>query len=259
MALHRTAVAAGAAAALIVLAGCDTLSFRRLDFDTTEAVKITRITVRPGGSGDVTVRASGSADQVRIKRVLRYQGAQPTVRYDISGDELVLPTRCGPRCTVSYEVLAPEGVAVTGETASGNIELYRVGPVEFTLQSGDVRVVGASGPVRATTTSGNIQVSDVAGAVRLRATSGDIEARRVAAGVDVEARSGNVTVELDKPASARLHATSGDVALTAPTGRYRIRAAATSGDSQVTIPSDPTAPLLLDVTTASGNVTVTPR
>ena len=50
MALHRTAVAArtgvaaGAAAALILLAGCDTLSFRRLDFDNTEA-----------GSGDVTV------------------------------------------------------------------------------------------------------------------------------------------------------------------------------------------------------------
>ena len=37
-------VAAGAAAALILLAGCDTLSFRRLDFDNTEA-----------GSGDVTV------------------------------------------------------------------------------------------------------------------------------------------------------------------------------------------------------------
>ncbi|MET8911909.1 DUF4097 family beta strand repeat-containing protein [Micromonospora sp. NPDC004551] len=259
MALHRTAVAATAAATLIVLAGCDTLSFRRLDYDQTESVKITRITVPAGGAGDVTIRATGRADQVRIKRIVRYQGGEPNSRYEIKGDELTLPSDCGPRCTVSWEVTAPEGVTVRGETGSGNVTLHRVGPVDFTLHSGDISVTEARGEVRATTTSGNIDVVDATGPVRLRATSGDISARRLAAGVDAEATSGNLVVELDQPAAARLHATSGDVDLTVPQGRYRVRADAKSGDTNLAVPNDPGATLLLDVTATSGNVTLTSR
>lgn len=260
MALHRTAVAAAAATTLILLAGCDTLSFRRLDYDDTESVKITRITVSPGGAGDVTVNATGPAGQVRIKRVVRYQGGQPdTPRYEVNGDELVLKTDCGPRCTVSYEVTAPEGVAVRGEASSGNVALTRVGTVDFMLRSGDISVTGGRAEVRAETTSGNIHVVDAAGAVRLRASSGDIDGRRLAAGVDAEATSGNVTVELDRPAPVRLHATSGDVELTVPDDRYRVRAHADSGETELAVPDDPTASVLLDVTATSGNVTLNRR
>ncbi|SCG60517.1 DUF4097 family beta strand repeat-containing protein [Micromonospora inositola] len=264
MALHRTAVtartgaAAAAAAALILLAGCDTLSFRRLDFDNTEAVKISRITVLPG-SGDVMVRASGTAPEVRIKRMLRYQGGQPDARYEIKGDELVLDTDCGDRCSISYEVTAPEGVTVRGETGSGNVELTRVGPVEIKLGSGDIRVTGSTGPVRAETGSGNIEVVDVAGRVDLHASSGDISARRLGDQVDAETSSGNVTVELDRPASARAHASSGDVALTVPAGRYRVRSSTGSGDAAVGVTDDPTASLVIDVSTGSGNVTISQR
>jgi Putative adhesin len=259
MALHRTAVAAAAAGTLIVLAGCDTLSFRRLDYDQTESAKITRITVPAGGAGDVTIRATGAADQVRIKRIVRYQGGEPDTRYEIKGDELVLPSDCGSRCTVSWEVTAPEGVTVRGEASSGNVMLHRVGPVDFTLRSGDINVTEARGEVRATTTSGNIEVVDATGPVRLRASSGNIDARRLAAGADAEATSGNVTVELDKPAAARLHASSGDVDLTVPEGRYRVRADARSGDTNLAVPNDPGASLLLDVSANSGNVTLNLR
>ncbi|KAB1910070.1 DUF4097 family beta strand repeat-containing protein [Micromonospora sp. AMSO31t] len=259
MALHRTAVAAAAAASLIVLAGCDTLSFRRLDYDQTEQVKITKITVPAGGAGDVTIRATGPADQVRIKRIVRYQGGEPDSRYEIKGDELLLPSDCGSRCTVSWEVTAPEGVTVRGDANSGNVLLHRVGPVDFTLNSGDINVTEARGEVRATTTSGNIEVVDATGPVRLRASSGDISARRLAAGVDAEATSGNVSIELDKPAAARLHATSGDIDLTVPEGRYRVRADAKSGDTNLAVPNDAGASLLLDVSASSGNVTVNQR
>ncbi|NES17040.1 MULTISPECIES: DUF4097 family beta strand repeat-containing protein [Micromonospora] len=259
MALHRTAVAAAAATTLILLAGCDTLSFRRLDYDDTEAVKITRITVPTGGAGDVTVDATGPAGQVRIKRVVRYQGGQPDTRYEVRGDELVLNTDCGPRCTVSYQVTAPEGVAVRGETSSGNVTLSQVGAVDFTLRSGDISVSGARADVRAETTSGNIEVVDAAGAVRLRASSGNIDGRRLAAGVDAEATSGNVTVELDRPASARLRASSGDVELIVPADRYRVRAHADAGDTDLGVPNDPTATLLLDISATSGNVTLSHR
>ncbi|MGR6321519.1 DUF4097 family beta strand repeat-containing protein [Micromonospora soli] len=259
-AAHRSAVAVGAATTLILLAGCDTLSFRRLDYDNTEAVKITRITVRPGGSGDVTVHASGTAPQVRIKRVVRYQGAQPDTRYEISGEELVLDTDCGPRCSVSYEVTAPEGVAVRGESSSGNVDLVQVGTVDYTLRSGDISVSGARGEVRAATTSGNIEVVDAAGAVRLRATSGNVDARRLVAAVDAEVTSGNVTVELDQPAPVRLRAASGDIDLAVPEDRYQVRASAQSGDTDLGgVRDDPTASLLLDVATTSGNVTIIRR
>ncbi|MGC1215223.1 MAG: DUF4097 family beta strand repeat-containing protein [Micromonospora sp.] len=264
MALHRTAVAArtgvaaGAAAVLILLAGCDTLSFRRLDFDNTEKATISRITVLPG-SGDVVVRAVGKSAEVRIKRVVRYQGDEPDARYEIKGDELVLDTDCGDRCSISYEVTAPEGVAVRGETGSGDVELARVGAVEVTVSSGNVTVSGAAGPVHAAAGSGNIDVTDVAGAVHLRAVSGNITGRRLGGQVDAEAQSGNVTLELDRPASARAHATSGDVELVVPAGRYRVRSQVSSGDADLGVTNDPTAPLLLDVSAASGNVTLTAR
>ncbi|MEK8109682.1 hypothetical protein NKG94_44915 [Micromonospora sp. M12] len=85
---------------------------RRLDYDNTEAVRVTTIRVQ-GGSGDVVVRGTGPASEVRIKRVVRYQGGEPdSARYEIKGTELVLDTDCGSRCSISYEVAVPEGVAV---------------------------------------------------------------------------------------------------------------------------------------------------
>lgn len=118
MALHPTTdasrrraaapVALGLATTLILLAGCDNLALRRLDFDDTEAVQITSIKVLPG-AGDVIVRGSGAAGEARIKRVVRYHGGEPNVRYEIKGSELVLNTDCGDRCSISYEVAVPEG------------------------------------------------------------------------------------------------------------------------------------------------------
>ncbi|MFG1870363.1 DUF4097 family beta strand repeat-containing protein [Micromonospora arborensis] len=269
MALHHTTtprrrrvvapVALGLATTLIVLSGCDNLSFRRLDYDNTEEVQITTIRLS-GGAGDVVVRGTGPASKVRIKRVVRYQGGEPdNARYEIKGSELVLDTDCGSRCSISYEVTVPEGVAVQGETSSGNVELSRVGAVDVRVNSGDVRVSGASGTLGVETESGNIEVSEAAAAVRLRASSGDISARRLSGTVDAEATSGNVNVELDKPASARVHASSGDVTLLVPEGSYRVRANADSGDKTVTVADNPAASLELDGSASSGNLTIRQR
>ncbi|MFC5926928.1 DUF4097 family beta strand repeat-containing protein [Micromonospora vulcania] len=251
-------VALGAATALILLAGCDNLSFRRLDYSDTEAVKISAIRVLPG-SGDLVVRGTGTAAEVQIKRVVRYQGGEPDTRYEIKGSELVLDADCGDRCSISYEVTVPEGVAVRGETGSGDVELSRVGAVELRMGSGDARVSGASGAVAVETGSGNIDVSEASAAVRLRASSGDITARRLAAGGDAEANSGDVNVELDAPASARVHASSGDVTLLVPAGSYRVRSNAGSGDERVTVADNPASSLVLDGSAGSGDVTISQR
>ncbi|MEU7959991.1 MULTISPECIES: DUF4097 family beta strand repeat-containing protein [Micromonospora] len=258
MALPRSVVALGATAALILATGCDTLAFRRLDFDTTETATIARITVRPG-SGDVVVRATGPATGVRVKRVLRYQGDQPDTTYQITGDELVLDTGCGPRCSVSYEVTAPPGVRVQGETGSGDVELAKIGSVDFSLGSGNLRIADASGPVRAETGSGNIEVLNVTGPVDLRASSGDVTGTRLGGDVFAETDSGNITLLLSTAASARAHAGSGDVELTVPAGRYRVKSNVDSGEAEIGVTNDPTASLVLDLETGSGNVTVVQR
>ncbi|NBE84615.1 DUF4097 family beta strand repeat-containing protein [Micromonospora rubida] len=254
----RTALAVGGAAALILVAGCDTLSMRQLDFDTTETVAVTRVVVRPG-AGDVTVRGTGPTGQVRVKRVLRYHGAQPDTRYEVHGDELVLDSDCGHRCSVSYDVTVPPGTAVRGEGGSGDIDLSQVSAVELRLGSGNIHVGGATGPVRAETGSGDVEVDDVPGPATLRAGSGSITGRGLRGQVDAETGSGDVDLELSAPASARAHADSGNVDLIVPAGRYRVRSSVGSGDADLGVSDDPTALLLIDVATGSGNVTVSAR
>ncbi|GAA0399495.1 DUF4097 family beta strand repeat-containing protein [Micromonospora gifhornensis] len=256
--VRRVGTAIAAAIALTVLAGCNNLSFRRLDFDTTEEAKISSIRLLPG-AGDVVVRADGEPDRIRIKRVVRYQGDEPGITYEIKGTELVLDTSCGRRCSVSYEVVAGEGVRVEGRTGSGNIDLSWVGQVEVTVGSGDVRVVGAAGPVRVESGSGEIEVYDLTSTVVLRTGSGDITATRLRGEVDAQASSGNVTVELDVPASARAHASSGNVELRVPAGSYQIRSEAGSGSVDVSVPNDPAAALVLDVRTGSGDISLMTR
>ncbi|SCL67828.1 Putative adhesin [Micromonospora citrea] len=276
MALHRTAATIAVAATLIVSAGCDNLASRRLDYDSTEAVRISTVRVLPG-AGDITVRAIGVPGEVRIKRVVRYHGGQPDATYEVTGSELVLDTDCGNDCSVSYEVIAPEGVAVKGETGSGDVDLSKVGPVEMTLGSGNIRVSGADGPVRAETGSGdvrvtdagdtvtirtgsgNIEVEDAPAAVTLRAGSGDITGRRLGAGADAEAGSGNITLDLGVPASARAHTSSGDIELVVPAGRYQVRSDADGGETKLGVSHDPSAPLVLDLSTGGGDQTVTQR
>ncbi|MBY8875178.1 DUF4097 domain-containing protein [Micromonospora sp. PLK6-60] len=250
--------AAGVAALLIVLAGCDTLPSRRLDFDTTESARVDRVAVRPG-SGDVVLRGTGRAGEVRVKRTVRYQGDQPAETWRIDGTELVLDADCGRRCSVSYEVTVPKGVEVRGETGSGDVEFSDTGPVEFRLGSGDVQVRGAGGAVRVETGSGNIEVTDVAGPVRLRASSGNITGSRLAGAVDAEASSGNVTLDVTASVPTRAHAASGDVQVVVPAGRYRVRSSTGSGDADLGIADDPGASVLLDVSAGSGNVTLTAR
>ncbi|WP_433114810.1 DUF4097 family beta strand repeat-containing protein [Micromonospora sp. CA-246542] len=251
-------VALALSTALILLAGCDNLSFRRLDYDDTEPVKITTIRV-DGGSGDVIIRGTGPAGEARIKRVVRYQGGEPKARYEIKDSELVLNTDCGDRCSVSYEVTVPAGVSVQGDSGSGDVELTKVGAVKLRLGSGDVRITEVTGSLDVETGSGNIDLSEADSTVRLRAGSGDVSARRVAGATDAEAGSGNVTIELETPTSARAHASSGDVSVLVPAGSYRVRSSTGSGDARITVADDPAASLVLDGSAGSGDVTISQR
>ncbi|MFD1322894.1 DUF4097 family beta strand repeat-containing protein [Micromonospora sonneratiae] len=261
MATSRIAMATVGAAALIALAGCTPLTQSRLDFSNTEEVKITQITVARGGSGDVVV-ITGQVSNVQIDRVVRYHGGEPrtTGNYRINGTELLLDADCGQRCSVSYEIIAPEGVSVRGETGSGEVSLTRVGTVDIKVGSGGITVNGASGTVKAETGSGEVSISDVKSAVTARTGSGGITGRGLGDGqVDVETGSGSVSLTLSTAGSVRAHTASGEVELAVPPGSYRVSVNTGTGDKNVGVSNDPTATLHLDVKTGSGDVTISQR
>ncbi|HEX5540598.1 MAG TPA: DUF4097 family beta strand repeat-containing protein [Micromonospora sp.] len=254
----RTASAAVSLLTFVALAGCVRISPHQLVFDKTEDVKITEIAVTPG-SGDVTVRTA-AVSMVQIKRTVRYRGDEPDANYRIEGTVLTVDTRCGRNCSVSYDITAPQGVAVGGSTGSGDLTLTNVGRVDVATGSGSITVQGASQAVRAETGSGDITVTDGLGPVSVEAKSGSVVGRGLGGGeVSVRTNSGDVSLTLDTPQSVRLSVGSGDVTLSVPTGSYRVSARTSSGDQDIRVPSDPAAPFLLDLSSRSGDIELSYR
>jgi hypothetical protein len=246
------------AATTAALAACGQGIGARLTYDDTEKVKVSEI-VLAGGSGDVTVTTAAIAD-TRIKRIVRSNGADPQASYRLDGTVLTLDTNCGPRCSVSYEIQAPTGVAVTGRLGSGDIGLTDVATADFTVGSGDVYLERATGAMSVKTGSGNITAVGLRGPVTLVAGSGDVQAMDLAGGAAVRAQtaSGDVDVMITEAAPVTARAGSGDVALTVPEGPYRVKSQHGSGEAElVGITDDPTAKLQIDVQTGSGDVRVT--
>ncbi|MEE6310947.1 DUF4097 family beta strand repeat-containing protein [Plantactinospora veratri] len=254
---RSTALTGGLAlVALIALAGCEGFAEQRLTYDRTEDVKITEIEVLPG-AGDVVIR-TGAVQNVRIERVVQYRGPEPNdATYRIDGTKLVLDTDCGRHCGVSYDVLAPAGVALRGENGSGNVTLTALTTVDIKIGSGDISVTDASGPVRVETGSGDIRLNRVPGTVSARAGSGSIEGRSLGAGkVNAETGSGDISLVLVAAGSVQASASSGSIDVTVPAGGYRVSAHADSGNTDVRVPNDPAAKAVLDMRTGSGDITV---
>lgn len=170
-------------------------------------------------SGDVRIRV-GDTTTTSVNQVFRYHGDRPDRAFTVAGGQLVL-AGCGNDCTVDYEVVVPRGTTVQGE-----------------VRSGDLTVDGVA-------------------SADLRANSGDIEIRDVAGPINANTRSGSIEVSLSVPGDVRAEAASGDIRLIVPGGRYRVAGHTNSGDRNVDVVADPSAPHLLDVSTSSGDVSVT--
>lgn len=245
------------AATTAALAACGNGIGARLTYDDTEQVKVSKI-VLAGGSGDVTVTTAAVAD-TRIKRIVRSNDSDPETSYTLAGTVLTIDTNCGPRCSISYEIQAPTGVAVTGRLGSGTIGLTDVATADVSVGSGDIYLQRATGAVSAKTGPGDIEAIGLRGPATLVAGSGDVRATDLAGGAAVRAQtsSGDVNVVLTEAASVTARAGSGDVELTVPEGPYQVKSQHGSGDTEmVGITNDPTAKLLLDVQAGSGDVRV---
>jgi hypothetical protein len=226
----------------------------RLTFTDTEKGKVTEIAMQ-GGSGDVIVHTTAAGTETTITRVVQHS-SDPGPSYRMEGTVLRIDTTCGPDCTVSYDITAPAGVAVTGGLTSGDVRLTDVKSADVTLTSGDIEVHGATAGVTARSRSGDMGVTGVKGAVTLEAGSGDVRATDLAGPVTARTDSGNIDVTLTEPANVTLEASSGDVRVSVPAGAYQVRADTGSGDANVGIDNDPTAKNRLDIRARSGDVTV---
>jgi hypothetical protein len=250
--IRRAGALALIAVTTAALAACGEIG-ARLTFTDTEKAKVTEIAMQ-GGSGDVTVRTVAGTETT-IKRVVQHS-SDPGPSYRMDGTVLRIDTSCGPDCTVSYDIQAPAGVAVTGGLTSGDVRLTGVKSANVTLTSGDIVVSGTTAGVTAVSRSGDMTVTGAKGPVTLQAGSGDVRAVDLAGPVNARTNSGDVDVMLTAPASVTAQASSGDVRVTVPAGAYRVRTDTGSGDASVGIADDPSATNVLDVRTRSGDVTI---
>ncbi|BCJ63780.1 hypothetical protein GCM10009779_47650 [Polymorphospora rubra] len=257
MRLSRTIAVVAGAAALFAIAGCGSVSERELDFNSTEEVRISEILV-VSGSGNVTVRTSARSN-VEIDRTVKYRGGEPDRTYRLDGTTLRIETGCGQWCSASYEIDAPEGVAIRGENGSGNVDLTGVAEVDLKVGSGSITVTGATGSVKVETGSGDIKVSDPGAAFTAKAGSGSVTGTGLGAGpVSVEGNSGDVALTLVQQVGVRAHAESGNVTVTTPAGSYRVTTDTGSGKATIEVVNDPQAATHFDLKTGSGDITVKP-
>ncbi|KDN19483.1 DUF4097 family beta strand repeat-containing protein [Amycolatopsis rifamycinica] len=225
------------------------------DFDNTGTVAQTIRGVKlEADSGAVKIRTGPGPATVREKVSYHWRNKPEGPFYRVDGDQLVLGS-CGTNCSVAFEVVVPEGVAVTGKVDSGGLDVAGMSSVDVHVDSGQARVEDVPGTVKLSLDSGSTDLRNV-GAVQLRSESGGVTGKDVHGPVDVTSSSGSVEFTLVQANDVKVHAESGSVELTVPGGPYRVQGDSDSGHRDIGVQTDGSAPHVLDLTTESGSVTV---
>ena len=246
-ALALVAIASRDAHAQRVVRGRITDQLSRID--TTFAFDRTGTLTVNGGSGDVTINGSSSA-QAHV----RGESENDDLRVDVSGNRAQVEVTNRRGGDAHVEVTVPYGVRVIVRGQSGDVTVRGTrGPVEVHAQSGDVIVDEVNGRLDVGTLSGDITVGTVNGDVEIATTSGDVKVSDVRGNVDVGTVSGDITLRGVTAKVVRAKTTSGDVSYDGaidPAGRYDL--AAHSGDVKLRIPRDASAQLT--VSTWNGEI-----
>jgi hypothetical protein len=207
---------------------------------------IATLTVHVDG-GDVTV-ARGTGPDTVVTTTGVHGLTYPTDTEHVVGQRLDIGSNCGTtifndRCSRSYVVHVPSGVAVTATSGQGTVRVSGMDrSVTAHSDQGDVAITGGSGSVEASSGQGSVTVSESSAAsVSARSGQGDVVVDLVAAPNRVTATSGqgSVSVELPKGSqSYQVHANSGQGSVSNSVGdnpsSNRV-VTATSGQGDVTV------------------------
>lgn len=155
-----------------------------------------RIAIR-NGRGDVTVRASGTAE-IRVsgkKRAHAWseseaqrtaESAKPQIVQNGDIFEIRTPDfdSASSRVAVDLDVVVPKRSTLSIRNERGNIEVSDAGPeLSIGAQRGDVEVRGAAADVDVEMHRGSVKVSDAKGAVKISGKGGEVEVVNAAGGL----------------------------------------------------------------------------
>lgn len=277
--MMRTAlVALVVGAVLTVSTGCG-IRIMKYEFSDDHVVgeKFTSVKVRSDqDSGDVTIRYQQGLNETKIHRKVEHvKDNKPSgVAHRIEGSTLVLDG-CGNDCEINYEVLVPSAdITVVGDIGSGDATVEGLASVDFRTGSGkviardivgDVKVKTGSGnfegariggAVTADIGSGRIQLDAVKGKALLGTGSGEIDGTSMENEVIANADSGGIRLTLSAAKSVRATTGSGDITVRVPGGPFKVVGSSGSGERAIHVPTDPVAPLELNLNAGSGDVQV---
>jgi len=191
-------------------------------------------------SGRVVVVGQAGLTKVTVKRTIKYRDGTPKQdTYRVDGGVLVLGDDCGSNCTVDYDITAPAGLPVSGQTSTGAVQLRNVGAVDVTTSAGDFDLVDVAGTVKAETTNGRITGRGLHGGnVRAKTSNGRIDLALLEPG-DVTARTDN-----------------GDIKVAVPSGGYRVTTQNNNGHRKIGVTEDPNGKNTLDLGSDNGDIEV---
>jgi hypothetical protein len=206
---------------------------------------VTRVVVS-ASSGDIRLTGTPPG-RVVVDGRLSGTGRLPTMTVDVHGPVATLRASCPwtffLSCGATIDIAVPPGVAVEAHTSSGDLRATDVrGPVDLRTSSGDVRASGGAGTMTLHTSSGDVRGSG------LRATS-----------VDARSSSGDVTIaQAVAPDQVTAWTSSGDVEVSVPSDAttYAVRARTSSGKQDVQVRTDPDSVHRIDLRSGSGDVSV---
>jgi hypothetical protein len=233
-------------------------------------------------NADVTLR-SGTGDQIRVRGTLRGSLVRPTFSWQSTAAGLVLHSQCRVPtgdCSLRYAITAPARlpVAVTDSSGALNVSGLR-GTVALSDSSGDltasdlagnIRLDNGSGLMAASGLTGNIRLDNSSGDITVSGLTGDLQFQDSSGGVVINGlavtdvvgsdSSGDITLTFTKvPDRVQIRDSSGGVRLVLPPGgtAYDVNASASSGNTSITVPRNPSSKHVIIVTDQSGDITVT--
>ena len=220
------------------MSACQLLPGETFEDSTSLSRKVTSLRLE-NDSGRVTVRGRDGLKEVTVRREVEYHGDRPTGRTYGVRDGVMTLRGCGEDCAISYTVEVPAGVAVTGSTTNGRLDLSDVGRVRVSTHSGRVTLDGVSGTVDVRTSNGRIHGRGLRGE-----------------GITAQTSNGSIDLTPARAQDVRARTSNGAITLTVPSGDYRVSADTTHGDKDIGVRDDPSAEHRLALVTSNGDITV---
>ena len=239
--MRRWGIGVAVLAGAFAVGGCGLLPPQSMSDTKTLDQQVTAIRF-DGRAGSVQVQGKTGQTKATVERTIKYRdGTSPKQdTYRVDGSVLVLTGDCGEDCSVDYDVTVPAGVAVSGQTTAGDIELHGVGAVDVTTTAGGVDLADVRGTVKAHTTNGEITGSGLRGG-----------------GVQVETTNGGIDLTMAEAADVTARTSNGGIKLAVPSGSYRVSTNNHTGRQKIGVAEDPNGKYRLDLNTDNGSIDVT--